>query len=102
MSSAAGKSTASSGRIGERTGKREQRGRYSRHAQLPREPEDAAGDDGEMEARNHEHVKGAGALEADAQILVEVSAVAGHHGGEHGGVIRAEAQHGRQALHSGR
>jgi len=36
-----------------------------------------------MEAGDDQHVKGAGALKADAKSMVEVGAVAGDHGGEH-------------------
>ena len=48
-----------------------------------------------MEARNHEHVKRAGALKAHAQRMRQVSAVAGHHRGQHDGVVLAEAQRRR-------
>ena len=70
-------------------------------AEAAGEPEDAGGDDGEMEAGDDQHVKGAGALEADAQRVGQVSAVAGDHGGEHDGVVVGEAQRCWQAAHGG-
>ncbi len=44
-------------------------------------------------------MKGAGALKSDAEGMSEVSAVAGDHCGEHGGVVWSEAQGDGQAAH---
>jgi hypothetical protein len=66
-----------------------------------RDPEDESGNDGEVEAGDHQHVKGAGALKADAQGVGKVSAVAGDHGGEHDGVVLSEAEGRGQAAHGG-
>ena len=61
-------------------------------AQAARNPEDASGHNGQMKARDHQHVKGAGALKAHAQRMGQVGAVAGDHGGQHDGVVLGEAQ----------
>jgi hypothetical protein len=51
--------------------------------QPARQPEDAAGHNGQMKAGDHQHVKGAGALKAHAQRVRQVGAVAGDHRGQH-------------------
>ena len=62
---------------------------------------DACGDDGEVEAGDNQHVKGAGALKADAERMREVSAVSRDHGGEHHGVVRRETKRSREPAHGG-
>ena len=54
-----------------------------------------------MKARDDQHVKGAGALKAHAQRMGQIGAVAGDHGGQHDGVVLAEAQRRGQAAHGG-
>ena len=58
-----------------------------------------AGHNGQMKARNHQHVKRAGALKSHAQRVREIGAVAGHHRGQHDGIVFAEPQRRRQAAH---
>ncbi len=86
-------------RVAEGSKNGEERGRNAGETQAAREPEDASGDDGEMKAGDHQHVKGAGALKAHAQGMSEVGAVAGDHGGQHDGVVLAEAQGSGQTAH---
>ena len=78
--------------IGERGGYGEHGGRKAREANSLGEPEDDAGEDGEMEAGDDEEMEGAGAFEADAGAALEPGAVAGNHGGEHRGVFGGEAE----------
>ncbi len=78
---------------------RGERGRNARKAQAARDPKQEAGHDGQVKARDHQHVEGAGALKAHAQRVGQVGAVAGDHGGQHDGVVLREAQGGRQAAH---
>ena len=54
-----------------------------------------------MKARDHQHVKGAGALEPDAQRMREVGAVTGHHCSQHYGIFGSQAQRRRQVVHGG-
>ena len=65
------------------------------------DPENAPGDDGQMKARDHKHVKRAGALKPRSQRMREISAIAGHHCGQHDGVVLAEAKRARQLSHRG-
>jgi len=58
-------------------------------------------DDGQMKARDYQHMKGTGAFKAHAQRMAEVGAVAGDHGGQHDGVVLSEAQRAGQAAHGG-
>ena len=95
-----GRGEAGEERVGEGAEDGEECGRDAREAEAAGDPEQAAGDDGEMEAGDDEHMKGAGALEADAERVGEKGAVAGDHGGEHDGVVGREAKGGRQAAHS--
>ena len=59
----------------------------------------AAGNNGKMKTRDHQHVKRAGALKADAQRMRQVGAVAGNHRGQHDGVVRRSGEGRRQASH---
>ena len=73
--------------VGERGQYGGERGRDAGKAKAARNPKQAASHDGQVKARDHQHVKGAGALKAHAQRMGEVGAVAGDHGGEHDGVV---------------
>ena len=66
--------------------------RVARQAEAAGDPKCQTGKDGEVHPGNDEKVERAGALEADAQAMTEEAAVAGKHGGEHGGVVVREAE----------
>ena len=87
---------AGENRVGEGGGDGEERGREPREPDALGEPEDDSGEDGEMEAGDDEQMEGTGALEADAGALLKPFAVAGNHGGEHGGVLGGEGQECRE------
>ena len=86
-------------RVGERGKNRKQRGRDARQPEPLCDPEEAAGHDGQVKARDHQHMKRAGALKAHAQLVGQEGAVAGDHGGQHDGVFLGEAQRNGQAAH---
>ena len=67
-------------------------------AETAADAEEECGEDAEVEARDHEQVKGAGALERRSQIGSEIRAVSGDHGGKHGRVFMAEGEPGRQCM----
>ena len=86
-------------RVGEGGNDGKQRGRDARQAEPLGNPEDAPGHNGQMEAGDHQHMKGAGALKAHAQGMGEIGAVACNHGGEHDGVVGRKAQRWGQTAH---
>ncbi len=66
-------------------------GRSARKVQVAGDPEDEAGEDGEVHAGDDKQVEGAGAFEAHAESMTEESTVAGKHCSEHRGVVVGEA-----------
>ena len=86
-------------RVGERGQNGDECGRDAGKAQAARKPEEAAGHDGQVEAGDHQHMEGAGALKAHAQRVGQEGAVAGDHGGQHDGVVLRKAQGSGQAAH---
>ena len=66
-------------------------------AQPAGDPEDQAGEQGDVHSGDDEEVEGAGALEAEAQLMGEAGAVAEEHCVEHSGVVGGEAEARRKA-----
>src|SRR6202042_3621172 len=85
-------------RIGERQYESDAGERETADVETAADAEEECGEDAEVEARDHEQVKGAGALERRSQIGSEIRAVSGDHGGKHGRVFMAEGEPGRQCM----
>jgi hypothetical protein len=96
-----GRGKAGKQRITERREDGQECGRNPRQAEAARDPEQASGHNGKVQARDHKHVKRTGALKAHTKGVIEVRAVARGHGGQHHRVVVVQAQRGRQFAHGG-
>ena len=56
-------------------------------AEFAESPPEQAGDEGDVHAGDDEEVEGAGALEAQTQLVIEAGTIAEEHGGEHAGIV---------------
>jgi len=77
-------------------GESDERGQPVVQAQLSRDPEDETCKQGNVHSRDDEEVEGAGALEADAELVIEAGTVAKEHGVEHSGVLWRETERRRK------
>ncbi len=92
-----GDAEAGEERIGVGEGEGEEGCKPVAQAQPAGDPEDEACEQGDVHPGDDEEVKGAGALEADTQLLSEAGAVAEEHCVEHSGVVGSETEARRKA-----